>query len=698
MSEKILPPASKPYFPMILANGSDVVLCDYSGSMGCHSGHLHLEQHQGALCGWQKMSHREKGRYIMSIAFFPYRIMRPDNDVYEIGWFDQSFDPLTATLITEARSKILHLRVTCFLADGQPLYAERIEVLWIDPDAQPKIGLLAAQMADPSVAPVSVQSSAKGRVTGSYKLYDITGALGMAVSARGKPVHDVDHPGMVEVRHLKPGDIIDRFVTLQDTTHTDKPENACADTIKNALAKGFDVLHKEHSRVWLDYHANTKVSIPDPELDYNYRLGLYLMRASQHPSGYTVHGTYNVLWGGGSCCSADILFFVRGWATANQIEPAKAVADFYQEGAAATLAREYARQISRDGVNYPWFFNIFGRDLFFSDAVEAKAAGIQKGNIASMASQCFDIYRYFGDVEDVRKRLPLMKEMLDFLIAEILVQDGDHWGTRSLIGTDENIQRVNDCGHLVKLIRALRDYQEGCEALGLPTNPLYASAIKGLSATMRENYRDNVLYPWKGARDPLSNVSYYVENMPEGINSKSILATYGTDWGPWGIIAGNAGRDPGMIWPWSEATTSVAFSTINPKRAYRRLRNALRFTDMHGFFVEKIRPDGFWINIGYSTPHATSVWALNSLFATDNVKRLTVAVGLPDWQDYSFENIRTPSGYAVSLDIQGGRVKKLVIDNCRPYPRQIRLRLLPRGHADHKDETLTFAPGENAIL
>ena len=123
-----------------------------------------------------------------------------------------------------------------------------------------------------------------------------------------------------------------------------------------------------------------------------------------------------------------------------------------------------------------------------------------------------------------------------------------------------------------------------------------------------------------------------------------------------------------MVWPWQETTTSVAFSTIDPKLAYRRLRNALRFTDAHGFFVEKIRPDGFWINIGYSTPHATAVWALNSLFATDNVKRLTVAVGLPDWQDYSFENIRTPSGYAVSLDMTGGRVKKLVIDNCSPLP------------------------------
>ena len=79
MHQKILPPASKPFFPMILANGTDVVLLDYSGSMHCESGHLHLEQHQGTLCGWQKTTHREKGRHILCVAFFPYRVMRPDN-------------------------------------------------------------------------------------------------------------------------------------------------------------------------------------------------------------------------------------------------------------------------------------------------------------------------------------------------------------------------------------------------------------------------------------------------------------------------------------------------------------------------------------------------------------------------------------------------------------------------------------------
>ena len=702
MNCKILPPASKPYFPMILANGSDVVLLDYSGSMHCHSGHLHLEQHQGTLCGWQKISHHEKGRHILSVAFFPYRVMRPDDDVYEVGCFDQTFDPLTATLVTEAHTAILHLRITAFLADGQPLYAERFEVLWVDPEAHPKIAFLAEQMADPRVAQVSFAPGGKSQVAGLYRMKEIDadGALRMAVVAHGKA--DVAQPGVgsVEVRNLRPGDVVDRFVTMQDTTHTEMPEVACEKTIEQALSKGFDGVHADHAAAWRSYHANTQVSLPDPDLEYVYRLSLYLLRASQHPNGYATHGTYNVLWGGGACCSADLLFFTRAWATANQDAPIKALADYYQDGAAGVMAREYARQIDRPGVNYPWFFNLFGRDLFFEDAIAARERGVQKANIPSMATEIFDTYRFFGDTDDLEKRLPLMKEMLDFILAEIVVRDGDRWCIGELIGADENVNRTNDTCHLITLTRALRDYLDGCLALGLPEDEHYSAALEGLTRVLQDNYRDGILYPWTGATEILTGmVMYYIENYPDGVNAKSIRAAHKSDSGPWGLIADNAGRDPAMVWPWQEAATSVAFSTIDPKLAWRRLKNAMRFTDMHGFFVEKIRPDGFWINIGYSTPHACFVWALNSLLATDNTKCLTVAVGIPaSWKDYSFTDIRTPSGYAVSLEMRNGKVKRLVIDNTRKENRQMRLRLLPASHTDHRDETLTLKQGKNMII
>ena len=61
-----IPP--QPYFPFVLANGIDSIMLDYSGSMHCDSGHLHIEQIGGAVCAWQKFTHRSRYRRLVPIA------------------------------------------------------------------------------------------------------------------------------------------------------------------------------------------------------------------------------------------------------------------------------------------------------------------------------------------------------------------------------------------------------------------------------------------------------------------------------------------------------------------------------------------------------------------------------------------------------------------------------------------------------
>jgi len=690
-------PIVKPYFPMVLSNGADVVLVDYSGSMHCDSGHLHLEQHQDAHCGWQKSTHRERRRRLLTTAFFPYRVMGEDGEVFEPGPFEQRFDPRAATLVTEVQTHILHLRFTVFLAT-EPLYVERIQVLWIAPGAQPALALMGRQMADPAKAQVAFISGGPGQVAGEYALGEITGALRMAIRT-DKPVRDHTKPdrGYLEVRELHPGDVIDRFITMQDTSHTEAPAKECERIIEKALAAGFDKLHEEHRRDWQGYHANTQVTLPDPAMDYQYRLGLYLMRASQHPTGFVTHGIYDVLWGGGAACAWDITFFMRAWLAANQRESAKMLSDYYQHGAAAPMAVEYAAQLGQPGRNYPWFFNVFGRDLFFPDAVAARDT--QKWHLCCMILQLYDIYRFTGDAGDLRGRLPAMREMLAFLLAEIVACDGDRWYIRQIEGADENIDRVNDTAHLLTLVKALKDYLAACRVLDLPVEPRYAEAADRLGAALEENYRDGMLLPWQGASE-INTESFAMAclNMPEGIGSKTLRAAYKMSHGEWGMT--NAGQYPNLIWPWTESRAAVALSSIDPPLAFRRLVNAMRVTDTHGLFPEKVRPDGFWIFFGYGTPHATFVWALTSLLATDDGKRLTVATGLPaPWRDFSFAGVNTPSGFAVTCEMCDGKVEKLVIANPHPETREIRLRLLSRAHdAEARDETISLQPGENKIV
>jgi len=689
-------PIVKPYFPMVLSNGADVVLVDYSGSMHCDSGHLHLEQHQDAHGGWQKFTHRERHRRLLSVAFFPYRVLGADGEVFEPGPFTQQFDPHTATLVTEVETYILHLRFTVFLA-AEPLYVERIEVLWTAPGTRPALALMGRQMAVPTAVRMVFAPFGPAQVSGVYILDEITGALRMVIRT-DKPVHDNTRPdrGCLEVRDLHPGDVIDRFITMQDTSHVADPAEACERTMQKALAAGFDRLYEEHNSDWQAYHANTRVTLPDPAMDYQYRLGLYLMRASQHPSGFVTHGIYDVLWGGGAACTWDITFFMRGWLAANQRASAKALADYYQHGA-VPMAREYAAQLGQPGVNYPWFMNVFGRDLFFPDAVAARKA--QKWHLCCMLLQVFDIYRFLGDTGDLRVRLPIMRELLDFLLAEIVVREGDRWYIGQIEGADENIDRVNDTAHLLPLVRALNDYRTACRVLGLPENPRYAEAAVRLDAALQENYHDGFLFPWQGATEVATEAfTLYCLNMPEGITPKTVRTAYRMSHGVWGLT--NAGQYPNLIWPWTENRAAVAFSSIDPALAFRRLVNVMRVTDTHGLFPEKVRPDGFWIFFGYGTPHATFVWALSSLLATDNGKRLTVAAGLPPaWRDFSFADIHTPSGYAVTCEMRGGKVTQLTITNPHPEPREIRLRLLSRAHgAEARNEKICLQPGENDII
>lgn len=682
----------KPYFPMVLSNGLDVVLVDYSGSMHCDSGHCHLEQHQDAHAGWQKNTHRARTRRLLAVPYFPYRVLGADGEVFEVGDFEQTFDPYTATIVTEAHTHILHLRITgCLTGDG--VYAERFEVLYAVPGA--RLALLAKKMAPPEVAQISYAAGEGAEIRGTYTLDGWQGTIRVAVQAQKPVVQDTKSAcGWLEVGDLQAGDTVDRFITVQDTSHVDDPQAACAATLAKATSAGFTRVHAAHAAEWAHYQGRTRVTIPDPELERMYRTSLYLLRASQHPNGFVTHGIYDVLWGGGAACTWDITFFMRAWLSSNQLAPAKKLADFYQD-VAAPPAREYAAQIDRPGVNYPWFMNTRGIDLFFEDAIQAR--GVQKWNICCMVLQFFDLYRFTGDEAELRRRLPIAREALDFLLAEIVDRDGDRWIIANIEGADENIDRLNDTAHLLTLVKGLADYSAACDLLGLPRDAKYVEAHAGLSAAMALNFKDGMMLPWYDAEAPSTEAfTLYCLNVPEGINHKTVRYAYTISQGAWGMT--NAGTFPNLVWPWTECRAAVALSVFDPALAFRRLKNAVRIIDQHSLFPEKVRPDGFWIFIGYGTPHATFTWALNSLFATDNGAILSVAAGLPkSWRDFSFADIRTPSGYAVTLDVQDGRVQRLEIENTRKATRTIRLKLLAKGHPDVRDAVIELLPGKNVL-
>lgn len=695
----------KIYFPFVLGNGIDSVMVDYSGSMHCDSGHLHLEQHEGAICCWEKTTHRTRQRFMVPLAQFPYRITAFDGELYEVGDFNQTFEPYKATLTTDIEATIIRMRITTFLTD-EGLYAEKYQVLWADKKRKPLIIFIARKpyynlcnltVKFPESYKISFSVSGD-TVEGEYFFDEVKGKICMGVKADNKKQTEVvSGQGYVKIEGIKKGDIIERYISLKDNTEIEDYEENSIKLVKKALSETYNGIYKTHTERWKEFHRQTKVNIPDREMEDIYRKSLYLIRASQHPNGFITEGLSSEFKGGGYMCQWDMLFACRALITANQRERALKLLNFYHNS--AIYARKYASQLGRNGAYFPWMVTYTGKSMYFEDASEWR--NIEKFNNGCIAMQLFDVYRFWGDKEALKKNLPLIKEIVDFLIEEMVVEKEGALIIKPNEGADENIDRVNDTSHLLTLIESLKGYIEGCKVLGEKLDEKYVRTLEGLKKGLHRNYRNGILLQFEGDElkpVPSAEFTFQIFSLPEGINTKSIKEAIKDNQGKWGLT--NSGTYRNLIWPWTENRCAIAFAAVDPKITYQRLKHVINFTSTNGIFPEKVRPDGFWILFGYLSSHSSFVYALNSLLASDNGKQLFIGAGFPeDWKDVSFENIYTASGYGVSLYLKKGKVQKLVIENCRDKEREITIHLLNSSFGkQHRIFKQKLKAGKNRII
>lgn len=699
----------KMYFPFALGNGLDMVMVDYSGSTHCDSGHFHLEQHEGAICCWEKISHRNRKRSMVPIVQFPYRVMSYDGELYEIGEFLQKFDPWKSVLFTEVETTILKLRIITFLTDAS-LYIERYQVLWADKERNPQIVFLIRKPIDnmpvhtinfPQTYQLSFYLGEGGSVYGEYSFDEVRGNICMAVKVQGHKVEREiinNQQAQIKVKDIKKGDIIERYISVYDNSHESKYHRKSWKVIARAISEGYDSIYKKHTKEWEIFQSQTVVKIPEGELEDIYRKSLWLIRASQNKEeGFITEGLYSGFKGGGYSCHWDLIFALRALVTANQRELALKLLDWYERS--SIYARIYAKQLNQPGVYFPWMTNWKGESIYFEDANEMR--NIEKFNNCCLTLQIFDIYRFWGDKKELKKRIGLIKDILDFLIAEIVVKEKDYFIIKPMQGGDENIDRVNDTVHLLTLIEGLKGYLEGCRILGIPLDEKYISVLKGLQKGMKGNYKDGILLQFRGDRKrPVSSAefTYHILTQPKGIPKKNLYEALKDNMGKWGLT--NSGTYRNLIWPWTENRAAIAFSAVDPKITYQRLKHVINFTSTHGIFPEKVRPDGFWILFGYLSAHSSFVYAVNSLLASDNEKTLYIGAGFPScWRVVVFKNIYTPSGYGVSLQLEGGKVKELYVENCRDESRYVKIHLLNENFGkEFRIIEKVLKPGKNSIL
>jgi hypothetical protein len=692
----------KPYYPFLLGNGVDSVLVDYSGSMGCDSGHLHTEQHQGTPCAWYKCGYHNRRRITPPILQATYTLLANGGEAYEVGEFTQRFDPKTAVLTTDVEATDFRLRIEAFLTDTQIL-VERYTVRKAPAD-RAEIALNLHEPAIPGSQLIydwrykqstSLRADkAKGRISGSYRLDGVAGRAAMYVDA---PVGRVgtfrDSPQLI-LENVRAGFAFTRYLIVLDETDTPAYEKETASRLRFAQREGYKAIRAAHERVWRKYHARSAVKLPRSEFNDLYSLGLYLIRAHRHPAtGLISIGNLPNLWGGGVSDSWDLTFAYEALIGANRVEETRRLIEGYDQ--AMPHARRYARQLKARGAYFPWFADFRGRSLCFDRAGDCP--DIEKFNNGCLVMQAFGLYRHTGDIEVLRRHWRMMKDIADFLVDRVVEEHGDAAYIVTGQGADESIHRRNCSLHAITTIKALEAVAEAADILGRKTDGRYERLAAKLRKGLRENIRGKLLMPFRDATQITSQVfTNFVLHWPDRLPAENVRRGLKLCQGAWGLT--NPGTYRNLVWPWSEFQAAVALAYCKDRRAGEHILHGAKFTTTSGAFPEKIRPDGHWINLWFLDAHACFVWAVNAALVHTRGNELRLLAGAPnEWRDLECENLRVEPGVLVSLQLRKGKLTKLALLNDSPKDVQLKLdiptRVLSASNRSLRGYTVTLPAG-----
>lgn len=697
----------KPYFPCLLGNGVDAILLDYSGSMSCDSGHLHMEQHQGAICAWYKATHRGISKVIPPLLQSTYTLFTlggktwydAGGETWEVGEYDQQFDALRGILRTTVQASEFRLEVTSFITSGHVL-VERYRIL-AAPDKPCAVGL--------NLTPPMVHWS--------NGLYDLRGTMRHAFRAdpeartircnlevggvRGRAALYVDAPVSAQsdyrggkrlvVDDVAPGREFTKFVVLLDERDDPDYRVAIDRALDEVRALGYEEVLRRHEREALAFSGLSSVTLPDPWLTHVYNSALYNIRAHQNPyTGLISLGNYPQLWGGGICDAIDVFYPHKALLSANRLGPAEEAVAGYLE--ILPLARHYAEQLGHQGAFLPWFMTYEGEATDFSHPLDLP--NLQKSNNGAAVMQAWDLYDYTRDEAMLRRHWPVIRDISTFLVSSLVEWHGSEARIREGTGADEVVDRANDSLTLIVTMKAIEAMVQGARILGEGIDPVYLDLPASLRRGLQRNFRGDVLMPYLGATGITSTILYsYLLNLPEGLPSGSVEAGLRGE-GKWGLTNPHNYRN--LVWPWAEAKAAAVLAHLGDERAHRYLQRAARFTSELGAMPEKIRPDRFWIGFYYTTCAGAYAWALNSMLANARGDRVQVLAGAPvEWSDLAFENLRVQPGLLVSAEAKGGALARLAVRNDSAARASAQLSVPERwlGGAT-LPERLDLAPGE----
>lgn len=664
MSFVATPDSTRPYFPMLLANGRDAVLIDYSGSMMTgEPDHAHHEQNQGVLKGWYKVAHRVKRQEpILPVVQTGYHFVR-DGERHEPDHFRQSFDPATAILTTTLSASGFHYRVETFVTADSVL-VEQFEIHEVPPGetaleffiSEPSTGLYPMRL--PVKPRTSMRADKKGGVIEyTYGLREVTGT-GFLWSDRA-PDRVSDHA--LHITGLKAGDRVTKFVMMVDGTDGVPSLAAARRRFKQLAARTARQLRTKHEKEWTEYSGKSAVQLPDEELQYLYELSTYTLRAHLHPgTGGTTVGMFPPLWGGGGVFGYDSYYLQQALLRTNHVKESGKMIGFWK--LCGRHGRRMAKDIGMPGIFFPWWiFTMLGdtNGMPRKNWLEEKRL-----DTCVIALQVLRHFESTGDTKELAAHWGLVKGCLDFLLAETLLVIDDEAVIAEGQGSNESLAVTNDTLTAMVTIKTLELAISVAPRIGKKVPGSYADALQKLRKGLAGNYKDGVLMAYRGAEQPgVFPLTAGLYNVPQGVDRRSAMAALKQIRSPWGLDTGFP-TEVYKDWPWFHFRAAIALAYLGSDKAASYVRSGTRCNSSLGAFPEKVRIDGYGIGYWYSSPHALLAFALTALLVNDAKGAINVFPHIPaSWKDVHFRDLRVPPGLLVSATMKKGKVTEVIVKN-----------------------------------
>ncbi|MDO8587335.1 MAG: hypothetical protein Q7T82_09870 [Armatimonadota bacterium] len=680
------------YGHCLLGNGVDLLYLDWSGAMAFK------DQMNGIFGYWYKLDRKaEPHGDPLPLLRVKYCLVSEAGPI-EIASSRQSFDPETASLVSEIEAGPFEFTVTSFLTN------EHIFVLNFRFDRFPRNGSIYFALDDNRTTytgkPVHALSEPVRYSVGNGRIYarfadkrecpfEGVGVMHLTGPGNGEMIEAIGNVRqplfgsqldksdsaalqsptfpyltsgtLIRVAGVKPGNELTCCTCLTDDTDSPDYEARAEDILRQAVQSGYEETSERHSKYWRDYMGKAKISV-SPDIDYQYKLSRYVLKAVQHPTGAMVpspvfpnnHGCL-VYW--------DAMFDQMAFLRNNRFEESEKITALWIQGLGQ--ARENARALGKNEAYYGWTLDFEGRDHAALKVNQVHFNG-------DIALSCWRHYLYTRDASYLHKAFPVTKETIDFLISAYVEEGVGQMRVKPCETLDESAhERAGDTWTTALILVGIAHVLQAADILSEPLDrEKYEGVRRGLLASLEKNCENGILYSHDGKGDlnvgSILSLIILEDLKPAGADDMktygkyldSVMESSGVGWG-------HSSRMRCEIFPWAELIAAAFLAQRGDARAAEHLERAMSATNSFGGFAEYLWLHGSISRQWYVSAHGTFLWALSEMLVTARADDIVIFPAVPpDWESVSFSDLALPGNIRVSADMKQGKVSRVALTNA----------------------------------